>query len=164
MVKMKYCPICASKLVKQKIDGVNRLGCSSESCNYVFWDNPNPVVAAIVEMNDGVVLIRNKGWPRWWYGIVTGYLEKGETPEQGVLREVREELGLNADIVSFVGYYSFSQLNQLILAFHVRAEGEITIGDELESCKLVPPAELKPWSIGTGPAVKDWLEARQRER
>jgi NADH pyrophosphatase NudC (nudix superfamily) len=118
-------------------------------------------VAGIVEIDGCVVLTRKKGWPEKWFGIVAGFLERGETPESAILREVEEELGLEGELVSFVGYYSFFESNQLILAFHIQAEAEIQIGEELEQAKLVPIAEVRPWSRGTGPALRDWLEARK---
>ena len=111
---MKYCPKCGRKLIKAEIGGRARLKSSSEACGYVYWDNPTPVVAAIVELDGKVVLTRSKGWPEKWHGLVAGFLEKGETPEDSVLREVKEELGLEGQIVDFVGYYSFTLRNQLI--------------------------------------------------
>ena len=92
--------------------------------------------------------------------IVAGFLEKNETPENGALREVKEELGLDGEIISFVGHYAFRMRNQIIFAYHIRAEGKIVLGDELESIKAVPPEEVRPWSLGTGPALKDWLASR----
>jgi NADH pyrophosphatase NudC (nudix superfamily) len=117
-------------------------------------------VAAVVELDGRVVLVRQKGWPEKWFGIVSGFLERDETPEQAVVREVLEELDLEGEIVGFIGHYSFFQLNQLILAFHLRAHGEIKLGEELEAYKLILPEELRPWALGTGPAVRDWLERR----
>ena len=157
---MKYCPKCAQELVTAMVDGAERLRCSNPGCGYVFWDNPLPVVAAVVEHQDQVILVHQKGWPEKWHGLVTGFLERGETPEEAILRELKEELGLEGEIVSFIGYYTFFQLNQLILAFHLLASGEITLGEELESYKRVSPQELRPWRLGTGPALKDWLAAR----
>jgi len=159
-MEMKFCPWCGEELVTDQIDGRPRLGCTSETCEYVFWDNPTPVVAAITELEGNIVLVRNHGWRKKMFGLVTGFLEKGETPEQGVLREVKEELGLNGNIESLVGHYSFFEMNQLILAFHVKAEGDITIGDELAEIKLISPENLRPWSFGTGFAIKDWLKTR----
>jgi NADH pyrophosphatase NudC (nudix superfamily) len=158
---MKFCPHCGRDLKSVEIDGATRLRCSSESCDYVFWDNPTPVVAALVERDGIVVLVRNKEWPQKIYGLVTGFLEKGETPEYGVLREVKEELGLDGRIVDFIGYYSFYEMNQLILAFHVQVQGEIVLGEELAESKMVAPEKLRPWAFGTGYAVKDWLEKRK---
>ena len=157
---MKFCPKCANDLVKAEVEGVERLKCNSPDCNYIFWDNPLPVVAAIVEHQDAVILVRQKGWPAKWHGLVTGFLEKRESPEDAILRELREELGLEGEIVSFIGYYTFHRMNQLILTFHIQAHGDIKLGDELESYKHVPPDELRPWSLGTGPALKDWLASR----
>ncbi len=159
---MKFCPKCAQELVLTPYDGRERLVCLAPGCGYAFWDNPTPVVAAVVEYQDKIVLVRQKGWPEKWRGLVTGFLERGETPEQGILRELQEELGLNGEIAGFIGYYSFFYLNQLILAFHVRAQGEeIRLGEELESYQLLPPEEVRPWRLGTGPALKDWLERRK---
>ncbi len=139
-----------------------RLACASETCDYVFWNNPTPVVAAIVEHNGSVLLVRSKGWPEKWFGIVSGFLENSETPEAAVLREVKEEVGLDGQIISFVGVYSFMEMNQLILVYHVRAEGEVQICEELEAVKPIHPDKLRPWPLGTGPAVRDWLEARKK--
>ena len=161
---MKYCPQCGQVLEQAQVDGKERLRCSSADCDYVFWNNPLPVVAAVVEHQERVILVRQKGWPEKWHGLVTGFLESGETPEEAILRELKEELGLIGEIVGFIGYYTFKRMNQLILAFHLRARGEITLGDELESYKLVPSKELRPWRFGTGPALKDWLEAKQGNR
>jgi NADH pyrophosphatase NudC (nudix superfamily) len=158
---MKYCPLCRSPLAKKTIEGVERLACADEKCTYVFYNNPVPVVCAIVEIDGRIVLCHKKGMPETWFGIVAGFLEKGETPEQAVLREVEEELGLKGEITGYIGYYSFFMANQLILAYHVKAQGAITIGSELDAVKLVLPEEIKPWPHGTGPAVKDWLERRK---
>ncbi len=153
-----FCPTCATPLVTGQIDGRTRTRCPD--CDFVYWDNPIPVVAAIVEHEGRVILTRSKGWPEKWWGIVAGFLEKSETPEQGVLREVREELGLEGELVSFVGHYTFELRNQIIFAYHVRIEGEIILGDELEAIQALPPEQVRPWQVGTGPALKDWLDAR----
>lgn len=161
MSQAKYCPQCKESLVTREIDGKSRLACPSGSCGYVFWDNPTPVVAAVVEHNGAVVLVRNKGWPEKIYGLLSGFLEKNETPETAILREVKEEIGLDAKIESLIGIYSFFQMNQLIVAYHISAQGEIKLGDELAGVKSVPPERLKPWPFGTGIAVRDWLERRK---
>jgi ADP-ribose pyrophosphatase YjhB (NUDIX family) len=126
----------------------------------VHWNNPTPVVAAIVEHPSGILLIRNRGWPEKFFGLVTGFLEAGETPEEGCLREVHEELGLRATTVRLIGVYPFVMLNQVILAWHVLSNGEVVLGDELEAFKAIPPDKLRPWDVGTGQAVRDWLAAR----
>lgn len=165
----RFCLRCGTALVPITLEGRERMRCPAEGCGYVHYGNPLPVVAAIVELTEGdeggsgegeVVLVRQKGWPEGWFGLVTGFLERGESPEEGVLRELREELGLDGEVVSLVGVYSFPQRNEVIMAWHVRARGPIVLGDELEGYKRVPIAKLRPWPFGTGLAVKDWLARR----
>ena len=154
----KFCPKCASELVSVEIESRQRQKCPA--CNFIHWDNPIPVVAAIVEHDGQVILIQNKGWPEKWFGIVAGFIEKNETPEEGVLREVREELGLDGEIVSFIGHYAFARMNQIISAYHIQAVGKIKLGEELAGYKALPPEKVRPWDVGTGPALKDWLASR----
>lgn len=158
---MNFCPQCASPLVAGFASGRNRLICT-KSCGYIFYDNPLPVVGAIVEYdNETVVLVQNVGWPAEWFGIVTGFLEKGEEPADAILREIREEIGLEGEIIERLGIYTFYQRNEVIITYHVRATGDIRIdADEIQAYKLVPIAELRPWPFGTGPAVKEWLAKR----
>ncbi len=160
MKKMRYCPQCGKELDSRTIDDKPRRACPDEACGYVFWNNPIPVVAAIVEHDEEIVLVQNKGWPSTWFGLVSGFLEAAETTEEGVLREVKEELGLDGAVASFVGLYPFAKMNQLIVAYHVLATGTVELGDELESIKRVSVEKLKPWPFGTGLAVKDWLASR----
>jgi len=157
MTEFQYCPLCGKGLTKKQVDGKERLCCMSKTCGYVVWDNPLPVVAAIVEMDGNVLLARNKQWPEKMFGLITGFLEKGETPEAAVKREIKEELGLDSEIIELIGVYSFFEQNQLIIAYYLSAAGEIQLGDELAEIKMIPPDKLRPWPLGTGHAVRDWL-------
>ncbi len=161
MIKARFCPQCGNPLQTAEVDGQPRQRCIGVGCSYVHWDNPVPVVAAIVEIDNAVILARNRAWPETMFGLITGFLEKGETPDTAIRREVQEELGLIAAVAHFIGYYPFFEMNQLILAFHVPAQGEVILGDELAAIKRVPVERLKPWTIGTGPAVRDWLAIRR---
>ncbi len=67
---MKFCPRCGRISKPTEIDGRKRLGCSDSTCDYVFWDSPLPVVAALVEKAGNVVLVRNKQWPPKMFGLV----------------------------------------------------------------------------------------------
>jgi NAD+ diphosphatase len=158
---MKYCPKCAADLTQKTIGGVKRAACSQPDCGFVFWDNPIPVVAAIVEYNDRIVLARNAQWPREMFSMVTGYLERTETPESAVIREVKEELGLDGQLKAFIGHYAFARKNQLILAFAVTAYGEIQLNHEIAEVKLVAKEELDITQFAklqlTARIFQDWL-------
>jgi NADH pyrophosphatase NudC (nudix superfamily) len=144
-------------------EGAARFACTRD-CGYVHWDNPVPVVAAIVEHEGAVILARNKAWPDpKMFGLITGFLEKGEAPETAVRREVKEELSLDALAVHFVGLYPFERRNELIIAYHVPAAGVLRLGEELAEYRRIAPAKLRPWDFGTGLAVRDWLKGRVGE-
>ncbi len=157
MKPFRFCPSCAQPLVDREAGGSVRGACPDAACGFVHWGNPTPVVAAILEHEGAVLLARGKGWPEKVFALVTGFLEANETPEAGVLREVREETGLTGEVVAFVGMYTYEARNELLLVYHVRASGPITLSDELEETKRIPKEKLKPWPFGTGPAVRDWL-------
>ncbi|GAB5548079.1 MAG: NUDIX domain-containing protein [Sandaracinaceae bacterium] len=157
-----HCMRCGTRLETRDIDdeGTPRARQVCADCGWIFYDNPTPVVAAIVEHRSDVILVRQPGWPAKFFGLVTGFLEKDEDPSEAVVREVKEELGLDAVVQSFVGHYPFSMRNELLIAYHVRAEGEIALGAELEAFKRIAPEKLRPWPMGTGHAVRDWLASR----
>lgn len=163
---MKYCPYCGSPLSVLPLSGRERPACPDNRCGFVHWNNPIPVVAAIVEHDNDIALVRNVGWPQHWYGLVTGFLEQGEMPESAVLREVEEEIGLEAKLESYVGMYEFYRSNQLIIAYHVTVQSHDVklCKHEIADQKWVPINEVKPWTAGTGKALRDWLQARGIER
>jgi NAD+ diphosphatase len=162
-LSLRFCPRCAAPLASIEIGGASRLACPDLACSYVHWDNPIPVVAAIVEHEGKVVLARGRNWPEKMYGLVTGFLERGESPQQGVAREVKEELDLDAVATALVGVYPFERKNELIIAYHVQAQGVIRLNEELAEYRAIEPARLRPWKFGTGLAIADWLRGRGLE-
>lgn len=155
----KFCPRCGHAMSTQHHGGMDRQACTNiPACSYVHWDNPVPVVAAIVEHDGDIILARNVAWPGNFFALITGFLEKGDpSPEIGVAREVKEELNLDAQKVNFVGHYGFERQNQLIIAYHVVATGEIKLNEELAEYRRVAPAQATYWPQATGLALRDWL-------
>lgn len=119
-----------------------------------------PVLAALVEVEGQILLARNAAWPEKMFALITGFMESGETPEQGVARELKEETNLDALEVTLIGVYEFIRKNELIIAYHVRAAGEIRLSEELVEFRLIDPEKLRPWRAGTGYAMADWMRAR----
>jgi len=87
-------------------------------------------------------------------------LEAGEAPEQAVLREVAEELGLDGRIVRSIGNYAFAEKNQILLAYEVSAMGQITTNAELVDVRLLSANELLMYDFGhlslTRQIIEDW--------
>jgi NAD+ diphosphatase len=158
----KHCGWCGGTLVPIAGKSGQRL-CSAPGCGHITYLSPVPVVAAIVEREGHIILVRSHGWPENWYGLVTGFLEPNESPEAAARREVGEELGLAVTASRLIGAYAFARMNQVIIAYHMPASGEIALdAGELAGYKAVPVAQLRPWNFGTGAAVKDFLATHGR--
>ena len=62
--------------------------------------------------------------------------------------------------MSLIGVYDFQRMNQVIIAYHALARGEITLSPELLEYKLFTPETIRCWPAGTGYALADWLVSR----
>lgn len=160
----RFCPRCGTELATAPLAGRLRAVCGAAGCGFVAWGNPLPVVAALIECEDRggrILLARNHGWAEGKFGLVTGFLESGETPEAAVMRETAEETALVARSVALIGVYPFHPANEVIIAYHVKTCGDIVLNEELAEYRLIEPARLRPWEFGTGLAVRDWLAGRE---
>jgi NAD+ diphosphatase len=161
----RYCPVCATELqmlsAPEDSGPKTRLRC--RACGYTHWNNPTPVLAAVIELTDRdgqLLLARNAMWSGKMYGLITGFMEAGETPEEGITREVGEETALKVSALELIGVYDFQRMNQVIIAYHVQASGEISLSPELAEYRLYAPGAVKCWPAGTGYALADWLRSR----
>ena len=160
-----FCPICATplQLLSQLEDGGPKERLRCPACDWTHWNNPTPVLAAIIELADRdgqVLLARNAAWPGKMFALITGFMEAGESPEEGIAREVLEETSLKVDSLKLVGAYEFLRMNQVIVAYHAVARGDIVLSPELVEYRLYRPEDIKCWRAGTGYAVADWLTGR----
>lgn len=163
--RVNFCPTCATplQLISSLEDGGPKERLRCPACGYTHWNNPTPVLAAIIELADRggqVLLARNAAWPGKMFALITGFMEAGESPEEGISREVREETSLVCDSLALVGVYGFVRMNQVIIAYHAVARGEIALSPELIEYRLYRPQDIKCWRAGTGQAVADWLTGR----
>jgi NAD+ diphosphatase len=164
----RFCPNCATPLalVEGLEDGglKTRLRCGA--CQWTHWNNPTPVLAAVIECADQggqLLLARNAAWSGRMFALITGFMEAGETPEEGIGREVAEETALEVLSLKLIGVYDFQRMNQVIIAYHALARGEVRLSPELAEYKLFNPAEVVCWPAGTGYALADWLRGRGHE-
>ena len=161
MAEYRFCPQCALPLgwVVAEEDGgpKERLRCTA--CDFTHWNNPTPVLAAIVQVGDKVLLARNAAWQHRMFALITGFMEAGETPEEGIRREIAEETGLTVTALKLVGVHDFQRMNQVIVTYHALAEGQIVLSPELAEYKLLAPEQVRCWPAGTGFALADWLRS-----
>ena len=164
----RFCPQCATELalIERLEDGGLKTRLRCPGCDWTHWNNPTPVLAAVIECADRegwLLLARNAAWPGKLFGLVTGFMEAGETPQEGIAREVAEETSLEVLQLELIGVYDFQRMNQVIVAYHALARGDVHLSPELAEYKLFAPADVKCWPAGTGYALADWLRSRGHE-
>ena len=158
----KFCPQCATPLafISQAEDGGDKLRLRCPACNFTHWNNPVPVLAAVIEYDGQILLARNAAWPGKMFALITGFMEAGETPQEGIAREITEETNLTTDALDLIGVYDFQRMNQIIIAYHAVCRGEVRLSPELVDYRLYAPQSVKCWPAGTGYALADWLKSR----
>lgn len=158
----RFCPRCATPLalIAQAEDGGETVRNRCPACGWTHWNNPTPVLGAIVERDGRVLLARNAAWKHEMFALITGFMEAGETPEDGIRREIAEETSLAVVSLDLVGVYEHRRMNQVLIVYHAVAEGEVKLSPELVDYRLFEPEKLRCWPAGTGYALADWLRGR----
>lgn len=96
--RASYCPHCASALEEVSLDGRARRRC--RACGFVLYQNPASAAAALVEVDSTILLVKRGIEPfKGLWGLPAGYQEYDESPEEAVVRETREETGLEVEVV-----------------------------------------------------------------
>jgi len=80
-----HCPECGIKINKQVLKESKHFKRVDDNCNYVQWNNPIPVVTALVKHNGKYIVARNAQWPKKIFFLITGFLESGEKVVVGLL-------------------------------------------------------------------------------
>ena len=104
-------------------------------------------VFAIVHDDDRRVLLCHRRDHDLW-NLPGGVLEHGEAPWDGVIREVREETGLEVEVSRLAGVYSKPDANDLVFSFLCRRTGgDIALSDEADRIEFFRADELPPNTI-----------------
>jgi NAD+ diphosphatase len=99
---MKHCGRCGALLQEE----TGRLRCPA--CGWTWYNPPVPVTLVLVTTDDGrVVYTRKDSFEAWRWTVVAGFIERGERAEDAALREVKEETGLDTEIVKFMGTHVY---------------------------------------------------------
>ena len=164
----RYCPQCATPLamIVQTEDSGDKARMRCPACSWTHWNNPTPVLAAIVECADQggrILLARNAAWTHRLFALITGFMEAGESPEEGIAREVLEETALTVDRLSLITVNDFQRKNQVLVCYHAIAHGTVRLSAELAEYQLFEPQDIRCWRAGTGFALAQWLRSRGLE-
>jgi len=132
-----------------------------DTCGFVAYDNPKIVVGSVVSHGGKVLLCRRAIEPRrGFWTIPAGYMEHGETVEEGARREAFEEAGAHIQIDGTLALYSISRIGQVQVIFRARFDGDPTFSAGVESLdvRLFDWASI-PWDELAFPSVHWSLQA-----
>jgi ADP-ribose pyrophosphatase YjhB (NUDIX family)/GNAT superfamily N-acetyltransferase len=162
---MRYCPQCGHLLERREQAGRVRDVC--QACGFVYYHNPVPGVATIVEYAGGLVLVRRKEPPQaggWCFPA--GFVEAGESSEEAAVRECAEETGLQVAIGDLVGVYSFDDEPQggIVIFYTARVTGgELRPGDDAAEARVFALPEIPRLAFRTHrEALERWKRDRER--
>ncbi len=142
---MKNCPVCKQLLETAELGGRARLLCAS--CDFVHWDNPKPVTATLVPMDDGLVLVRRKYEPFTGYWCLPGgFIESAEHPAESAAREVFEETGLNIELNRLLEASAPGHGINVVILFYLAkpASGQLVAGDDASEVQVFHAGSLPP--------------------
>lgn len=107
--------------ITQIPDGDNRERLVCATCGHIAYENPKIVVGSVVADGDRVLLCRRAIEPRKGYWTLpAGYLELGETPNEGAAREAFEEANARIALDGILAVYSISRIGQVQIIFSGR--------------------------------------------
>ena len=129
----RFCPNCGSATDMAEA-GYSRRGPSGAAVHFPRID---PVVIMVVASGERILLGRHANWPPRRYSLLAGYVATGETLEEAVAREVREESGVEVLDPSYIASQPWPFPSSLMLGFDARSDGgEPTARDgELEDVR-----------------------------
>lgn len=132
------------------------------------YRNPVPTVDAIIEMNEGIVLVRRKNPPYGW-ALPGGFVDYGETLEEAIVREVKEEINLKIDKLSQFHTYSDPardpRLHTISTVFVVKATGSLKAGDDAKDVRVFSADKL-PDDIAFDHAriIRDYFKSKIKDK
>lgn len=137
----KFCPHCGGQITKKEEDSVLRDCCSI--CHSFFYDNPLPVVSAIVDEERSILLVKRDRAPfKGYWCLPTGFAEAGESIEDAALRELHEETGVKGRISRLLDVDSYKSRfygDLLFLTFVVeKTGGKVAAGDDSAQARFFP--------------------------
>ncbi len=107
-------------------------------CDRVIYSDPKVAVAAIIPMDDGIVLLKRAIEPQiGMWSFPSGYVDRGEKLQRALEREVLEECGLVVSVGWLVGVYS--EVGQAVVLVVYQADvvsGELVAGDETSDARV----------------------------
>jgi ADP-ribose pyrophosphatase YjhB (NUDIX family) len=153
-----YCPMCTTELEQRRVGGRERSACPS--CRFIHFRNPGVGVAALVEDEDGRILMIRRGpratQPGLW-AIPAGYVDYGEDVREAAARELLEETGLEITIGDPVfvasNFHDPAKLTVGIWFHGTMVGGRLEAGDDADEAGFFALDDLPPLAFDTDVAL-----------
>lgn len=121
-MRFRYCPHCGNELIKKEI-GDEGLVPFCENCSVPLWDMfETCIITAVINEFDEVALLKQSYVTTANYVCVAGHMKIGESAEETVIREVKEELGLDVEELTFIKTYPYEKKEMLMLGFKAKVK------------------------------------------
>lgn len=133
-----YCPHCGEKLIRKEIGDEGRIPFCAR-CSVPLWDMfTTSVICAVINEEREVALLRQDYVSTTKYVCVAGIMKLGESAEETVVREIREEIGQKVESVRFVQSFPYLKKEMLMLGFQATVKKrEFTLSREVDSAEWV---------------------------
>lgn len=147
-----HCPYCGQKLAKKEI-GDEGLIPFCEQCRIPLWDMfTTSVIAACVNQYGEIALLRQNYVSQTKYVCVAGIMKTGESAEETVIREIKEEIGLDVRSLTYIHSYPYDKKEMLMLGYKaVVDKADFKISQEVDSVQWFrldeAPSMLREGSI-----------------
>lgn len=128
------------------------------SCRHEHYPHIHPCVIVLVKRGEEFLLVRKAEWPKGRYSLIAGFVDFGESLEECVLREVKEEAGVEVRNVRYVGSQSWPFPSQLMAGFVADyAGGKIRADEtEVEDARWFCSGEM-PESLPAKRSIARWI-------
>ena len=100
-------------------------------CQHEVWAKLSPAIIVLISKGEEVLLVQSKSFKRDYYGLISGFVEMGETLEECLHREVWEETHLKVENVRYFGSQAWPFPRNLMAGFYADYKsGELKLQDE----------------------------------
>jgi len=122
----QYCGRCGTPT--ERVPGERGRRCAN--CELIAYPRLSPAIIVLIERDDQILLARGHAFLPGRFGIIAGFVEPGESLEDAVRREVREEVGIELAQIEYFGSQPWPFPHGIMIGFRARhLRGEISLED-----------------------------------
>lgn len=138
-MKFTYCPHCGKKAILKEIGDEGMIPYCAQ-CETPLWDMfTTSIICAVVNEYNEVALLRQNYVTTTSHVCVAGVMKLGESAEETVIREVKEELGQDVFALEYVQSYPFERKEMLMLGFKASVKKQpFVLSGEVDAAEWIP--------------------------